>query len=58
MNGKTARKLRQKARSMTVGMPDVAYKTDSNGSRRNIPESTRGVYRQLKKEYRERKKDG
>ena len=56
MNGRKARKLRQRARSLTVGMPNVAYSVDSNGSRRVIEASTRGVYLELKKKYKNRKK--
>lgn len=56
MNGKKARKLRQKARKLTVGKPGAAYLMDMNGSAILDPASTKGVYRKLKKEYLDRKR--
>jgi len=51
MNGRKARALRQKARSLTVGFPKAEYTVDSNGAVVLATNCTKGVYRQLKKEY-------
>jgi len=56
MNEKKARGLRQKARALTVGFPNEMYITNENGSAVLDPNSTKGVYRKLKKEYLQRKR--
>jgi len=55
VNEKLAKKARRAARAMTVGMPDVKYKTLPNshiGTRVVLPECTRGVYLAIKRATR------
>lgn len=56
MNGKKARVLRAFAQQITVGRPErqlsVGKSTRDQVTVVNHPQSTRGVYRKLKKEYR------
>jgi hypothetical protein len=50
MNAKLAKKLRRLAERNTVGQPDTAYERHAVKNVRRInPNSTRGVYRDLKR---------
>ncbi len=49
MNAKRCKALRREAEAKSVGMPKRAPVLHMDGSLRNSANSTRGVYRQLKK---------
>jgi hypothetical protein len=57
MNSKKAKKLRKRARGMTVGMPNTEYVTGMNGATLLTEMCTRSVYKQLKREYMEKKRE-
>lgn len=58
MNGKKARRLRQRAYNMTKGMVNTAYTRDPVSSATVLVENcTRAVYHKLKKQYLERKRN-
>lgn len=57
MNGKKARKLRRKAYNQTKGMILTAYaKNNDTGAEELIPDCTRKIYQNAKKEYLKRKR--
>jgi len=56
MNQKKSKKLRKRARGMTVGLPEKEYETAFTGAAVLTQNCTRGVYQRLKKEYLEKKR--
>jgi hypothetical protein len=50
VNGRTAKKLRKKARQETVGKPAVTYKIHKVTRNIMLGECTRAQYKKLKKE--------
>lgn len=49
MNAKLAKKIRRKARNVTIGAPAVAYLRERSGVIKVDPKSTKGVYKMVKK---------
>lgn len=50
MNAKKCKALRKLSRENTVGMPArVTYRRGRDGTRLNLPQSTRGLYQAMKR---------